>query len=90
VHGEFATLVATGTKKEFLPVCRTEVEWGVSASVGTRGQKRRLFCLILICLDSGTRVELTAYMHDVLYVPSMKNNLLSLGQLLEKDYTMTM
>ena len=28
--------------------------------------------------------EETAYMHDVMYVPSMKNNLLSLGQLLEK------
>ena len=31
-----------------------------------------------------------AYMRDVSYVPSMKNNLLSLGQLLEKGYTMTM
>ncbi|RDX97111.1 hypothetical protein CR513_20159, partial [Mucuna pruriens] len=30
----------------------------------------------------------TAYMHDVLYIPSMKNNLLSLGQLLEKGFTM--
>ena len=29
-------------------------------------------------------------MHDVLYVPSMKNNLLSLGQLLEKGFTMAM
>jgi len=31
-----------------------------------------------------------AYMSDVLYVPSMKNNLLSLGQLLEKGFTMNM
>ncbi|RDX93140.1 hypothetical protein CR513_24641, partial [Mucuna pruriens] len=31
-----------------------------------------------------------AYMHDVLYIPSMKNNLLSLGQLLEKGFTMAM
>ena len=27
-----------------------------------------------------------AYISDVLYVPSMKNNLLSLGQLLEKGF----
>jgi len=32
----------------------------------------------------------TAYMSDVLYVPNMKYNLLSLGQLLEKGYTMSM
>ncbi|WVZ08498.1 hypothetical protein V8G54_021844 [Vigna mungo] len=32
----------------------------------------------------------TAYMNDVLYVPIMKNNLLSLGQLMEKGYTMFM
>lgn len=32
----------------------------------------------------------TAFMSDVLYVPTMKNNLLSLGQLLEKGYTMSM
>jgi len=32
----------------------------------------------------------TAFMHNVLYVPMMKNNLLSLGQLLEKGYTMNM
>ncbi|XP_014515482.1 uncharacterized protein LOC106773291 [Vigna radiata var. radiata] len=32
----------------------------------------------------------TAYMDDVLYVPTMKSNLLSLGQLLEKGYTMQM
>ena len=31
-----------------------------------------------------------AYMNDVLYVPSMKNNLLNLVQLLEKGYTMNM
>lgn len=31
-----------------------------------------------------------AYMNNVLYVPNMKSNLLSLGQLLEKGYTMTM
>jgi len=31
-----------------------------------------------------------AYRNDVLYVPSMKNNLLSLGQLLKKGYTMNM
>ena len=31
-----------------------------------------------------------AYISDVLYVPSMKNNLLSLGQLLEKGFTMNM
>ncbi|XP_019432133.1 PREDICTED: uncharacterized protein LOC109339179 [Lupinus angustifolius] len=31
-----------------------------------------------------------AYISNVLYVPKMKSNLLSLGQLLEKDYTMTM
>ncbi|WVY90763.1 hypothetical protein V8G54_036277 [Vigna mungo] len=31
-----------------------------------------------------------AYMEDVLYVPTMKSNLLSLGQLLEKGYTMSM
>ncbi|XP_052724120.1 uncharacterized protein LOC128193958 [Vigna angularis] len=30
------------------------------------------------------------YMDDVLYVPTMKSNLLSLGQLLEKGYTMSM
>lgn len=29
-------------------------------------------------------------MNDVLYVPTMKNNLLSLGKLLEKGYTMSM
>ena len=32
----------------------------------------------------------TTYMHDVLYVPSTKNNLLRLGQLLEKGFTMAM
>lgn len=31
-----------------------------------------------------------AYMDYVLYVPTMKSNLLSLGQLLEKGYTMHM
>ncbi|WVZ16028.1 hypothetical protein V8G54_013594 [Vigna mungo] len=31
-----------------------------------------------------------AYMNNVLYVPNMKSNLLSLGQLLEKDYTRKM
>lgn len=31
-----------------------------------------------------------AYVTDVLYVPSMKTNLLSLGQLLEKGFSMTM
>lgn len=31
-----------------------------------------------------------AFVTDVLYVPSMKNNLLSLGQLLEKGFTMNM
>ncbi|WVZ06232.1 hypothetical protein V8G54_019578 [Vigna mungo] len=30
------------------------------------------------------------YMHNVLYVPTMKSNLLSLGQLLEKGYTMNL
>lgn len=34
--------------------------------------------------------EKSPYISDVLYVPSMKNNLLTLGQLLEKGYTMTM
>lgn len=28
--------------------------------------------------------------HDVLYVPSMKSNLISLGQLLENGYSMKM
>ncbi|XP_014524339.1 uncharacterized protein LOC106780549 [Vigna radiata var. radiata] len=32
----------------------------------------------------------TAYMDGVLFVPTMKSNLLSLGQLLEKAYTMSM
>ncbi|XP_047158916.1 uncharacterized protein LOC124829450 [Vigna umbellata] len=32
----------------------------------------------------------SVYMHNVLYVPTMKSNLLSLGQLLEKGYTMKM
>ncbi|BAT81188.1 hypothetical protein VIGAN_03086200, partial [Vigna angularis var. angularis] len=32
----------------------------------------------------------TAYMDEVLFVPSMKSNLLSLGQLLEKGYSMIM
>ncbi|XP_014522216.1 uncharacterized protein LOC106778746 [Vigna radiata var. radiata] len=32
----------------------------------------------------------SAYMNNVLYVPNMKSNLLSLGQLLEKDYMMKM
>lgn len=31
-----------------------------------------------------------AYIDDVLYVPTMKSNLLSLGHLLEKGYTMSM
>ena len=31
-----------------------------------------------------------SFISDVLYVPSMKNNLLSLGQLLEKGYSMNM
>ncbi|XP_058746568.1 uncharacterized protein LOC131619496 [Vicia villosa] len=31
-----------------------------------------------------------AYITDVLYVPSMKNNLISIGQLLQKGYTMKM
>ncbi|XP_017416852.1 uncharacterized protein LOC108327679 [Vigna angularis] len=32
----------------------------------------------------------STYMNNVLYVPNMKGNLLSLGQLLEKGYTMSM
>ncbi|XP_014522204.1 uncharacterized protein LOC106778730 [Vigna radiata var. radiata] len=34
--------------------------------------------------------EKVVYMHNLLYVPMMKNNLLSLGQLLEKRYTMNL
>lgn len=41
---------------------------------------------ILIQQKSGRQ----AYIHEVLYVPSMKNNLLSLGQLLEKGYSMNL
>jgi len=34
--------------------------------------------------------EQHSFINDVLYVPNMKNNLLSLGQLLEKSYSMQM
>ena len=39
---------------------------------------------ILIQLKNGNH----AYISDVLYVPMMKNNLLSLGQLLERNFIM--
>lgn len=41
---------------------------------------------VLITRKDGRSV----YMHNVLYVPTMKSNLLSLNQLLEKGYTMNM
>ncbi|XP_014490203.1 uncharacterized protein LOC106752938 [Vigna radiata var. radiata] len=43
-------------------------------------------CKVLITRKDGKSV----YMHNVLYVPTMKSNLLSLGQLLEKGYTMNL
>jgi len=44
------------------------------------------FGKVLIMINDGKKT----FMLDVLYVLSMKNNLLSLGQLLKKGYTMTM
>ncbi|XP_047158680.1 uncharacterized protein LOC124829252 [Vigna umbellata] len=41
---------------------------------------------VLITRKDGKSV----FMHNVLYVPTMKSNLLSLGQLLEKGYTMNL
>ncbi|XP_014523896.1 uncharacterized protein LOC106780153 [Vigna radiata var. radiata] len=41
--------------------------------------------ILINCKNGGI-----TYMDDVLYIPTMKSNLLSLGQLLEKGYTMHM
>lgn len=41
---------------------------------------------VIIKRNDGVR----AYISDVLYVPNMKNNLLSLGQLVEKGYSMNL
>ena len=53
------------------------VTFGDSSKVSVKGIGK-----ILICLKNGDH----QFISDVYYVPSMKTNILSLGQLLEKDY----
>lgn len=60
---------------------RTSVKFGNDITILVTGKGR-----ILIKLKNGDH----KYISDVLYVPDMKSNLLSLGQLLEKGYTMTL
>ncbi|XP_014491055.1 uncharacterized protein LOC106753714 [Vigna radiata var. radiata] len=72
-------------KKEWLidldPNVRSNVRFADNSVIMAKGARR-----ILIRRKEGQ----PAYMNNVLYVPNMKSNLLSLGQLLEKGYTMNM
>ncbi|WVZ03895.1 hypothetical protein V8G54_024701 [Vigna mungo] len=63
------------------PSIRSNVRFIDDSTVTEEGIDR-----VLITCKNGR----VTYMDVVLYVPTMKSNLLSLGQLLEKGYTMTM
>jgi len=58
---------------------RTKVKFGDGRFVPVTGKGR-----ILITLKNGAH----KYIYDVFYVPDMKSNLLSMGQLVEKGYEM--
>jgi len=58
---------------------RTKVKFGDGRFVPVTGKGR-----ILITLKNDDH----RYIYDVFYVPDMKSNLLSMGQLAEKDYVM--
>jgi len=58
---------------------RTKVKFGDGRFVPVTGEWR-----ILITLKNGDH----RYIYDVFYVPDMKSNLLSVGQLAEKGYVM--
>jgi len=58
---------------------RTKVKFGDGMFVPVTGKRR-----ILITLKNGDH----RYIYDVFYVPDMKSNLLSMGQLAEKGYVM--
>ncbi|WVZ14524.1 hypothetical protein V8G54_012090 [Vigna mungo] len=63
------------------PRIKSNVRFADDSTVTAEGVGR-----VLITCKNGE----VAYMDDVLYVPTMKSNLLNLGQLLEKSYTMSM
>ncbi|XP_027927468.1 uncharacterized protein LOC114184355 [Vigna unguiculata] len=63
------------------PSVRSNVKFTDNSTITAEGVRK-----VMITRKDGK----TAYMSDVLYVPNMKNNLLCLGQLLEKGYTMSM
>ncbi|XP_014496893.1 uncharacterized protein LOC106758488 [Vigna radiata var. radiata] len=74
----------TGRKEWLLdldPKIRSNVRFADDSVIMAEGADK-----ILIKRKDGR----SAYMNNVLYVPNMKSNLLSLGQLLEKGYTMKM
>ncbi|XP_012571430.1 uncharacterized protein [Cicer arietinum] len=60
---------------------KREIRFSDNSSVTVEGVGK-----VLIQMRDGTQ----SFICDVLYVPNMKNNLLSLGQLLEKGYSMKM
>ena len=63
------------------PSVRSSVKFADNSTITTEGVGK-----VMITQKDGK----TAYMSDLLYVLNMKNNLLSLGQLLEKGYTVSM
>ena len=74
----------TGNKDrlvDFNPNVTTSVRFADNSTILAEGIGK-----VMITRKNGE----TTYIHSVLYVPSMKNNLLSLVQLREKGFTMAM
>ena len=64
-----------------LEVLNGHVTFGDASKVEVKGRGK-----VLIQMKNGQH----QYISNVYYVPSMKNNILSLGQLLEKEYNILM
>ncbi|XP_057454964.1 uncharacterized protein LOC130746368 [Lotus japonicus] len=74
----------TGHKEWFVSIddsVKTRVKFADDSFIRAEGMGRVMFQR-----QNGK----TSYIANVLYVPKMKNNLLSLGQLLDKGYEMTL
>ena len=73
-----------GQKELFTELDETvngEVIFGDSSKIPVKGKGK-----IMIVLKNGDK----KYIHDVYYIPALKSNIISLGQLLEKGYDIHM